>query len=163
MTNRATHKYVMRKVKLPGPHFKITSGIYLITCSETKDCYVGKSKNLNQRWCQHRHDLKAGTHNNPGLQALYDLYGPKSFTMELLELVEDESTLETREVFWIELKKPSLNVADTRLSESAAEDIKNMIASGASDEEIMSKYNLTRKYLLEIKRGDKWKQVFKNN
>lgn len=91
------------------------------------------------------------------------MYGPKSFTMELLELVEDESTLETREVFWIELKKPSLNVADTRLSESAAEDIKNMIASGASDEEIMSKYNLTRKYLLEIKRGDKWKQVFKNN
>lgn len=152
----------MKKIRLPGPYFKITSGIYLITCLVTKDTYIGKSKNLNQRWCQHRHDLKEKCHNNPELQRLYDEYGAKNFTMELVELVPDKDELEAREVYWIDIKQPTLNVVNTRLSPSTAMDVKNMIDSGATDEEIMLKYNLTKKYLLEIRRGDKWKTVFKN-
>jgi hypothetical protein len=161
--DRGESKESMRKIKLPGPKFKITSGIYLITCLATKDTYIGKSKNLNQRWCQHRHDLRNKCHNNPSLQALYDLYGQKEFTMELVELVEDHELLEAREVYWTDIKKPTLNVVNTRLSPSTALDVKNMIDSGAYDEDIISKYNLTPKYLQELKRGDKWKDIFKNN
>jgi len=152
----------MKKIKLPGPKFKVTSGIYLITCLVTKDTYIGKSNNLNQRWCQHRHDLREGTHNNPELQRLYNEHGPKNFTMELLELVPNKEDLEAREVYWTDFRKPTLNVVNTRLSPSTAKDVKNMIDSGVSDEEIINKYGLTKKYLSELKRGDKWKTIFKN-
>lgn len=161
--DRGESKYIMRKIKIPGPKFKITSGIYLITCLVTKDTYIGKSKNLNQRWCQHRHDLREGCHNNPDLQRLYNEHGSKNFTMELVELVANKDELEAREVYWIEIKQPTLNIVNTRLSPQTALDVKNMIDSGASDEDIISKYNLTPKYLQELKRGDKWKDIFKNN
>ena len=146
----------MKKIKLPGPHFRITSGIYLITCLATGDTYVGKSKNLNQRWCQHRHDLRLGVHKNPALQALYSQHGQKSFTMALVELVEKIDDLEAREVHYTELLKPTLNVVNTRLSKSGAEDIKKMIQDGHDEAIIAHKYNLSVKYLREIARGDRW-------
>lgn len=147
----------MKKIKLPGPKFKITSGIYLITCLPTKDTYIGKSKNLNQRWCQHRSDLKSNKHNNPHLQALYNTHGPKAFTMELIELVEDKGSLETREAFYINTMSPNLNVVDTKLSKNDADEIKRLVATEDLDT-LCLRFNISLKYLKEILRGDKWKQ-----
>lgn len=65
-------------------------------------------------------------------------------------------------MYWTDFRKPTLNVVNTRLSPSTAKDVKNMIDSGVSDEEIINKYGLTKKYLSELKRGDKWKTIFKN-
>lgn len=148
----------MKKIKLPGSRFKVTSGIYLITCLVTKDTYVGKSKNLNQRWCQHRKSLKDGCHENPHLQELYTQHGAKNFTMELLELVPNIEELETKEVYWTEQKRPTLNVVNTRLSISDVRVIKDLISSGGSEEEVAGKFRLSVKYLREIMRGDKWKE-----
>lgn len=146
----------MKKIKLPGSRFKVTSGIYLITCLATNDTYVGKSKNLNQRWCQHRKSLKDGCHENPGLQALYTQHGAKNFTMELIELVPDINQLETREVYWTEQKRPTLNVVNTRLSLADVKAIREMVQANIPEEEIAAKYNLTIKYLKEILRGGRW-------
>jgi len=149
-------KYNMKKIKLPGSRFKITSGIYLITCHATGDTYVGKSKNLNQRWCQHRKNLKDNCHENPRLQELYNAHGPKAFTMELLELVPDVLILETKEVYWTELKKPTMNVVNTRLSSRDAEEIRNLNTSGVCEAEIAERFKISIKYLREILKGDKW-------
>lgn len=149
----------MRKVKpyLPGPKFKITSGIYLIRCPESGDTYVGKSMNLSQRWCQHRSDLKKGKHKNPQLQALYNQYGFTGLTMELLELVEDPLDLENREVYYIDTLSPSLNVTDTKLSRNDVVKLRTEAETGAPLEDLCTKYNLTMKYLKEILRGGRWK------
>ena len=145
----------MRKIKLPGSRFKVTSGIYLITCLPTGDTYVGRSKNLNQRWCQHRSDLRAGTHNNPHIQRLYNEHGSKSFTMALLELVEDKDALETVEVRYIKELAPTLNVTDTKLSKTDVEQLRIDILS-LTESEVAIKYNISIKYLKEILRGGKW-------
>jgi group I intron endonuclease len=147
----------MRKRGLPGPRFKVTSGIYLITCIPTGDTYIGKSKNLSQRWCQHRSDLRANTHNNPKLQELYNAHGWKMFEMTLLELIPEKDSLETREAYWIANKNPSLNIVDTKLSRNDVNQINDMISSGSLEEEISQKYNITVKYLKEILRGGRWK------
>ena len=146
----------MKKIKLPGTRFRVTSGIYLITCLATNDTYVGKSRNLNQRWCQHRKKLKDGCHENPRLQALYTQHGAKNFTMELIELVPNMDELETREVYWTEQKRPTLNVVNTRLSLADVKVIREMVQANVPEEEIAAKYNLTIKYLREILRGGRW-------
>lgn len=156
MINERLCKYNVKKIKLPGTRFRVTSGIYLITCHSTGDTYVGKSKNLNQRWCQHRKNLKDNCHENPKLQELYNTHGPKAFTMELVELVPDVLTLETREVYWTDLKKPTMNVVNTRLSARDAEEIKKLSSEGVCEKEVASKFNISTKYLREILRGDKW-------
>lgn len=77
------------------------------------------------------------------------------FTMELLELVEDKDTLETREAYWISIRKPTLNVTDTKLSKAAADSLK--IDSQTLDkQQLCEKYNLSQKYLNEILRGGRW-------
>jgi len=146
----------MKKKGLPGPKFKITSGIYLITCLPTNDGYVGKSTNLSQRWCQHRSDLKKGTHKNPHLQALYKAHGAANFEMVLLELVEDKNDLESREAYWIGIKQPTLNITDTKLSQNAVNQIKVLVASGVQEDEVANRYKITTKYLREILRGARW-------
>ena len=148
----------MKKKDLPGRYFKITGGIYSITCSETEDVYIGKSKNLNQRWCQHRNDFRKGKHNNPHLQALHDLYGTKSLTMTLVELVEDEGSLETREAFWTKEKEANLNVTNTKLSANSIVELHDDLLT-LEKKDVAIKYNISIKYLNEIIRGDKWKQA----
>jgi len=150
-------KYSMKKRNLPGRYYKVTGGIYSITCSETDDYYVGKSKNLNQRWCQHRNDFKRGKHNNPLLQSLCDLYGTMSLTMTLIELVEDEGDLETREAFWTKERKANVNVTNTKLSDNSVIELRKDLDSLAK-KDIAIKYNISVKYLNEIIRGDRWKQ-----
>jgi hypothetical protein len=78
--------------------------------------------------------------------------------MELLELVPNIEELETKEVYWTEQKRPTLNVVNTRLSISDVRVIKDLISSGGSEEEVAGKFRLSVKYLREIMRGDKWKE-----
>lgn len=145
----------MKKKKIPGPQYKRRSGIYKISCTTTGEFYIGKSKNLHQRYCQHSYDLKWGIHPNPSIQRLYTSHGPDSILMELVELVDDKDNLETREVYWIETLKPTLNVVNTRLSKNDVIELRQLLGT-MPNEEIAKKYNLTIKYLNEIIRGDKW-------
>ena len=143
----------MRKKGIPGPQYKRRSGIYKISCSSTGDTYIGKSKNLHQRWHHHKHDLKLGDHANPLLQGLYDSCGPDSLLMELVELVDDHELLEAREVYWTKLTEPSINRVNTRLCQKDVEEIKS---SSLSLEELSVRYCTTVKYLREILRGGRW-------
>lgn len=146
----------MKRKGIPGPYFKQRSGIYRITCMSTGDTYVGKSKNLHQRWCQHRHSLTNKSHPNPMLQKLFDEHGMANFVMELIELVDDVDTLETREVHWTNELKPTMNVVDTKLSTNDVQEIRKMNEQNIPLSEISSKYNISNKYLLDILRGNRW-------
>ena len=76
--------------------------------------------------------------------------------MELIELVDDVDTLETREVFWTNELCPPLNVVDTRLSLSDVEKIKALNEEKLPLEEIASQFNISVKYLKEILSGYRW-------
>jgi hypothetical protein len=90
------------------------------------------------------------------LQKLFDEHGMANFVMELIELVDDVDTLETREVHWTNELKPTMNVVDTKLSANDVQEIRKMNEENIPLSEISSKYNISNKYLLDILRGNRW-------
>lgn len=76
-------------------------GIYKITNNVNNKTYIGSSKNINKRWCEHKNALKHNKHVNKYLQDDYNLYGEDSFTYDVivecnqteLKLLEEYYTL----------------------------------------------------------------------
>lgn len=62
MQNLAPSRY---KVKY---NRKKTPGIYALEVARVKKVYVGRSKNIVSRLCQHRHSLRRGKSHNQDLQ-----------------------------------------------------------------------------------------------
>ena len=77
------------------------SGIYRITCLPENKSYIGKSKNIGNRWMSHLSALADQTHVNVGLQQAYNTYGISSFVFEIIELAS-EDLLREAEARWIE-------------------------------------------------------------
>lgn len=82
-----------------------TSVIYVITCLPNGKIYVGQTVNAQRRWRQHSQALNRGCHSNKHLQDTWRHYGPKAFTFEVLEFVEEQSLTE-REQYWIDTLHP---------------------------------------------------------
>ena len=61
------------------------SGIYAIKNTRNGKVYVGKSVDVQDRWCHHLRRLHRGLHVNHHLQNAWDKYGPSSFLLEVLE------------------------------------------------------------------------------
>jgi len=83
----------------PSAVAKADCGIYLIRNTHNGKVYVGRSVGVWKRWLSHRRSLREGTHKNPHLQAAWEKYGENTFVFEVVERVEDESTLPLREGF----------------------------------------------------------------
>ena len=64
-----------------------TTGIYRITCSKARGAYIGQSVNVENRWLQHKDDLKDGTHHNHNLQRLADRHGINSLKFAVVAVV----------------------------------------------------------------------------
>ena len=88
------------------------SGIYKITCQETKEIYIGKSTDIKNRWQQHcKTAFNCGTIASSLLHRKMQQYGIENFTFELLEVVPKDK-LSEREAFYIDFyqsKKVGLN------------------------------------------------------
>ena len=88
------------------------SGIYKITCLETKEIYIGKSTDIKNRWQQHcKTAFNCGTIASSVLHRKMQQYGIENFTFELLEKVSKDQ-LSEREAFYIDFyqsKKVGLN------------------------------------------------------
>lgn len=88
------------------------SGIYKITCQETKEIYIGKSTDIKNRWQQHcKTAFNCGTIASSLLHRKMQQYGIENFTFELLETVSKDK-LSERESFYIDFyqsKKVGLN------------------------------------------------------
>ena len=65
------------------------AGIYSITHKASGKQYVGSSSNIDGRWRQHRHLLRAGTHPNKKLQNAWSKHGEESFDFVVLEVCKE--------------------------------------------------------------------------
>ena len=80
--------------------FEHKSGIYMCTCIGNGKSYIGQSKDVKLRKCQHLSELRNGRHFNEYLQRSYDKYKECSFSWAVLEYC-DEENLDEREIYWI--------------------------------------------------------------
>ena len=84
------------------------SGIYKITNAITGDFYIGSSKDVKQRWANHKCPSRWNENpNNPMYQDMQK-YGVDKFVFEILEVVEPEQLKEKEQQF-IEILKPTYN------------------------------------------------------
>lgn len=76
--------------------------IYGIKNNINNQYYIGQTINYKSRVHKHKSDLRLGNHCNSHLQRSYNKYGEEAFTYEILEVVEDYSTIGERERSWID-------------------------------------------------------------
>lgn len=104
------------------------SGVYAITNTVTGEQYIGSSKQIAERWMNHRTQLRGGRHNTR-LQAAWNQYGEEAFRVDVLELVEGEDALLMAEQRWIAERQPAYNCAPTvfRLQPPLAKQYEGML------------------------------------
>jgi len=85
---------------------KIKSGIYKIVNLVNNKIYIGSAKNLNKRWKRHLADLKNQSHHNIHLQRSWEKHGESKFIFEIIEYVEDVTSLYEREQYYIDTLQP---------------------------------------------------------
>ena len=77
----------------------VDSGVYIIENVKNNKRYIGASRNVYNRLCDHKVMLRGNYHHNEHLQASYNMYGEESFTFEVLEDCE-ESIIYSQENYW---------------------------------------------------------------
>ena len=105
------------------------SGIYAIVNIKNNNLYIGSAVNIEQRWWQHRSDLRTKVHRNKHLQHSWNKYGEEIFVFLRIEECEKESLIQ-REQYYIDTMNPEYNilrVANSQLGlKRSAESCKKM-------------------------------------
>lgn len=79
-------------------------GVYYIKSLVDGKLYIGKSKNIYERFLGHFKLLKKSKHYNKHLQSSYNLYGRDNFITGIIETC-DESDLDEREAHFIRINR----------------------------------------------------------
>lgn len=82
------------------------SGIYCILNRQNKKAYIGSAINLGIRVRHHFRQLRSGKHGNRHLQNAFNKYGEQSFSVFVLDVIQDATRLIGREQFYIDTFKP---------------------------------------------------------
>jgi group I intron endonuclease len=77
-------------------------GIYVIRNTISGRRYVGSASRIDSRWRMHLKELRQGTHHSRVFQRSWDKHGEAAFSFDVLEFVEDKTSLVAREQFWID-------------------------------------------------------------
>jgi group I intron endonuclease len=85
--------------------------IYKILNIITNDFYIGSTNNHIKRFAEHKRQLLKNIHHNIILQNSYNKYGINSFQYEIIEFVENQNDLLNREQYYLDLLKPTFNIA----------------------------------------------------
>lgn len=75
-------------------------GIYCIENTTNCKKYIGLSRNIEQRWNEHRSKLRRGKHGNVYLQRAWNNYGEDAFKFYIVEIC-DSNVLSEREQYYI--------------------------------------------------------------
>ena len=126
---------------------EIISGIYKITNTVTGDSYIGSSKNIKQRWTDHKKPSVWKKYPNNPMYHDMQKYSVDKFEFEILAEVEPESLKETEQKF-IETLKPTYNSNNAN-----GWDIERY-------KESMKKYHKSDKYK-KYQKSDKCKEYYK--
>lgn len=118
------------------------AGIYLIRCRANGKVYVGSTMDLSRRKRTHFSAMRRGKHQNPHLQSAVDKYGLSEVSFEVVERVDDVSTLLEREQCWIDVlhatnNRKGFNIRD-RASSNAG--IRHDLVTRAKISETLSAY-----------------------
>lgn len=116
------------------------SGIYKITNTVNRKCYIGSAVNFPSRRSEHRRSLIKGSHHSFYLQKSWDKYGEDAFVFELVELVPDRADLIAAEQRWMDAHLPAYNickVAGSPLGVKHTQETRDKI-SAASKGRVMS-------------------------
>lgn len=84
------------------------SAVYQIVNEATGDRYVGSSKNVKQRWRQHKKPSVWKRHPNSSLYKDFQKYGIENFRFQILAPIIPERLKEVEQRF-IEMLKPAYN------------------------------------------------------
>ncbi len=84
------------------------SGVYKITNTVTGEFYIGSSKNVKNRWANHKCKSTWKNHPNNPLYLDFQKYGTDKFELQILAEVEEEKLKETEQQF-IEKMHPAYN------------------------------------------------------
>lgn len=80
---------------------EFTGGVvYRITCGANGRVYIGSTvRKANQRWLEHLHYLRNGTHHSRHMQNVFNKHGEESLIFDVVEVVEDRLFVLAREQF----------------------------------------------------------------
>lgn len=87
---------------------KKISGVYKITNTVTNDFYIGSSKNIKNRWIEHKCPSTWKRHPNNPMYLDIQKYGVDKFVFEILAEVE-VTHLKEKEQWFIKTLKPAYN------------------------------------------------------
>lgn len=91
--------------------YKADIGIYAITNVVNGNLYIGQTGECFQRrYWHHRWKLRNKQHDNGHLQAAFNKYGEDAFIFEVLEVVDDVSALDEREIAQIASHPNAYNI-----------------------------------------------------
>lgn len=76
-------------------------GIYKITNIINNKCYIGKSKDIENRWQYHKDYKNNAREYNKPLYKAPRKYGVENFNFEIIEELSDYSISDEREKYWI--------------------------------------------------------------
>jgi group I intron endonuclease len=77
--------------------------VYAITCTTSGRTYVGASTRVQDRWSNHKADLRHGRHDNSRMQRDWDQHGRAAFKFAVVEDIDDAADLPAREAYWIDV------------------------------------------------------------
>lgn len=124
-------------------------GIYKITNTVTGDFYIGSSKNIKERWKNHKKPSRWKQYPNNPLYKDMQKYGVDKFELQILAEIEPEQLKETEQQF-IEKMHPTYNNRNAngwnieRLKESKRK-AKRKYNKSDKGKESKRKYNKTEK------------------
>ena len=78
------------------------SGIYCFTNIKNGKIYIGSARNLRKRFVQHISNLRLNKHHSIHFQNAWNKYGEDNFKYDIIEFVEDISTLLVREQYYLD-------------------------------------------------------------
>ena len=87
------------------------SVIYQIKNIQNDKKYIGSTIDKKKRWMKHKWALINNRHDNAYLQRSWNKYGSTSFKFSIVEQVDENSDLISREQYYIDNLKPEYNIA----------------------------------------------------
>ena len=144
-------------------------GIYKIENLINGKVYIGQSRNIEKRWTAHRtrpFNQNAKQYDSPLYRSIRK-YGLENFSFVVLEQTSIED-LDDREKYWIEHydshnKENGYNLTDggesasfTILTKKQVDEIKLLLETDMSQQDIADKYNVNQRSISYINTGETW-------